>query len=157
MTNIIDELSKLLVGKKVEKVEKAGVAESIALFTMEDGTKFRLHATDLGAWVEHLGTSDLLVSLDLVIREYCNHSYHNKVRESAPTVTVENGILTIIDNEGKKTKGKISSFSKEDQELANHPEGPTIIAYIAPCGDFWRPLLRSKDKLNFVPKELWRD
>lgn len=156
MTNIVDELSQLLIGKKVVKVERAGIAETIALFTMEDGTKFRLHATDLGAWIEHLGTNDLLGSLDLVIREYCHHSYHNKVRESVPTVTVENGVLIIVDNEGKTTKGKISSFSKEDQELANHPEGPNVIAHIAPCGDFWRPLLRAKDKPDFCPKELWR-
>jgi len=156
MTDVVDELSKLLIGKKVAKVERAGVAESIALFTMEDGTKFRLHATDLGAWIEHLGTNDLLESLDLVIREYCHHSYYNKVRESAPTVTVENGVLTIVDNEGKKTKGKISAFSKEDQELANHPDGPTIISYVAPCGEFWTSILKSKDALSFVPKELMR-
>jgi hypothetical protein len=48
----MDELRKLMIGKKVVKIDEMNDYEGIAQFTMDDGTIFCLYSTEIGFWIE---------------------------------------------------------------------------------------------------------
>lgn len=51
MKDGLDELRKLMVGKKVIAVEPPCGGDTICQLLFDDGTSFELHATELGFWI----------------------------------------------------------------------------------------------------------
>ncbi len=53
------QLKKHFEGQRVVRVEEPDARECIAKFVMDNGKAFRLHATDLGYWIEATVASDV--------------------------------------------------------------------------------------------------
>lgn len=155
--HISEQLADLLVGKIITAISSpVAASECICQFTMADGSQFRLHATDLGAWIEKApGTDGLSDSLDALIGEYSHYSYHIRTDfDFDPHVFLKDDVLTITAMDGKEFKGKVSSFSAEDRMIVNHKKGPKLISKAAPMGGYWRSMLNHKYYPDVCPEEL---
>lgn len=154
--HISNQLADLLVGKTIKAITSPGVSECICQFTLADGSQFRLHATDLGAWIEKaIGIDGLADSLDALIGDYSHHAYHIQTEfDYDPHVFLKDEILTISAVDGKEFKGKVSSFSPEDRMIVNHKKGIKLISKAAPLGSAWRSMLNHKYYPDICPEEL---
>lgn len=163
MMNVVQHLSQLLVNKNVVAVELTDVGEGdVALFVLSDGTRFRIHATDLGAWVEETEFTDgLYRSLNALIVDYHHHTYRLAPKYNfdlpKPKVTFcEEGILELEAPDGRIFRGKVSAFAEEDQRLVCHSSGSEILASVADSGNIWTSFLNHKRFPDLCPIELSR-
>ena len=143
------KLRKLFVGKKVVAVEPPGADEAIAKFVMDDGTAFRLHATELGYWTEPTiaRAGCHYQHLEPLFTDYCNHEYKLRLPEpAAPVVSVNDGVLRVQAPDGTAFEADASRFEEWERTMLQYPE---LIATAAPLGDLWRGALR-----NECPPEL---
>jgi hypothetical protein len=140
----------------IVEISDPHIAESVAMFTLSDGSSFRLHATDLGAWIEEtvpVGTS--YRSLHDLLTDYYHHQYALGSPLAEPIVTVEGDLLE-LQGEGRSFKGTISSFASEDQKLVRHTKGPALLAACATMGNLWAIFLNHNEYPDLCPPELSR-
>lgn len=70
------ELKALFEGKRVIAVEPPNAEEPIAKFTLDDGIIFRLHATELGFWIEKTNAEGQpFPSLDAILLQYSHNQW----------------------------------------------------------------------------------
>jgi hypothetical protein len=138
----LQELQTRMVGKTVVSVSPPGADEAICKFTMSDGTAFRLHATELGYWVEDtVGKDELYSDLKALLVDACHFSYDNKDHLVA---SVEGDSLK-IDIDGIFLEGDITKFSPWEQKVCRHPQGPSLLAVAATMGGFWETVFSASD------------
>lgn len=145
MSNILDEIKKRMEGKTVLRVEAPQADEAICLFHMSDGTVFRLHATDLGAWIEDTVTPGAsYATLNLLFRDYAHHASrlndYGPPRSTSVTDLPEmpfNFEVLVTAPDGRDFKALILKESADGHLLllSNVAER---ISEAAEMGDFWR-------------------
>jgi hypothetical protein len=157
--NAFKELQSLLEGKTIAAIEPPNAAEAIAKFVLTDGTAFRLHATDLGFWIEKTAGIKGYPSLDAMMTDY----YHHIDTENLPSkyawdlpdaiVNLNGNILEVMAPDGKLFTADITKFKEYDRRIANHPEGRKILAYGACMGDMYLMYFVEKNNPE-CPKEI---
>jgi hypothetical protein len=176
----LEKLRLLLEGKTILKVEKPNAPEAICKFVLSDGTAFRLHATDLGFWIEGSVHDDGVYNnlTDLLV-DYSNHTRfieHEKNREiedhfnydvpegayyESPPANIfinidadQNYQCLFIAPDGKEFRGNIYSFSEYEKKLFlfSKGKGKEILSEAAILGNAWT-LLFSKNNED-CPAEL---
>lgn len=137
----LKQLQSLLEGKTIAAIEKPNAAEAIAKFVLTDGTAFRLHATELGFWIETTAGVEGYNSLDDIMTDYGHYTYDliPKYKFDLPDAIVNmNGfILEVIAPDGKVFTADTTKFNAYDQSIVNHPEGRKILAMYAAMGDMY--------------------
>lgn len=174
MSKQIKELRSLLEGKTIQKIKDSKAPESICTFVMSDGSSFRLHATDLGFWIEETcNYNGRYSSLNALITDYGNHVMHltNEYNRSinikydynppdgAYYLALDAKIIIDSDNckfiapDGKEFIGNLSKFSNYERKILLHSKGQKILAEWAVMGNYWTMMFNNSNK--DCPEELY--
>ena len=150
---LLEKLRSLLEGQKILQVLPPEASEAICKFVLENGVAFRLHANDLGFWIEETVSSQdqIYHNLDTLIND-CYQYYPQGI---CP-ITIENGIMIVSASDGTKFRGDISSFSDWEQLILNDQEGLFILQEYILLGDIWKLGFqkdRCSDHLVYRPTE----
>lgn len=153
------ELKKYFEGKTVLSVDPPEACEAIAKFTMTDGTAFRLHATDLGYWVEDtIPKGSQYSDFNSLFTDFDHHQY--KLEEHftgedvpAPVVTVGEGILRLVSISGQSFEVKLSTLSAWERAVCEHPEGIKLLTQASQMGDLWRMVFCRRDWNTVQPED----
>ena len=158
--DIIQELGRRMCGKTVVSVEAPHADEAVALFVMSDGSRVRLHATELGAWVEDTKVGELYESLDMLMRDYGHHRSHighdYGYQTPEPLVSFSDGVLELEAPDGRKFRGLVAKFKDEDQRIVHHHDGFRVLATCSEQGDLWTVYLHHEEYPDICPPELTR-
>ena len=157
--NAFKELQSLLEGKTIQSIEPPNAAEAIAKFVLTDGTAFRLHATDLGFWIEKTAGAKGYPSLDAMMTDYYHYvsslwEYNGDFPDAL--VNLNGNILEVVSPDGKTFTADITKFKEYDRRIATHPEGRKILAYGAIMGDMYLMYFLEKNNPT-CPKELIKE
>src|SRR5271165_621276 len=157
--NAFKELQSLLEGKTISAIEPPNASEAIAKFVLTDGTAFRLHATDLGFWIEKTAGTKGYPSLDAMMTDYYHHvsslrEYNGDFPDAL--VNLNGNILEVVSPDGKTFTADITKFKEYDRRIATHPEGRKILAYGAIMGDMYLMYFLEKNNPT-CPKELIKE
>jgi hypothetical protein len=111
---------------------------------MSDGSVFRLHATDLGFWVEDtIAPEASYPSLDMLFREYEHHTYYMKEKtptevEIATFSTQDPDLEVVITApDGRVFKATVSKDS-EDGQLLSRSNVVDRLKEAADLGNVWK-------------------
>lgn len=141
MLKELQELKNLLEGQTVHLVLEPDAPEAVCKFVLQNGKSFRLHATDLGFWIEETGNNGKYLSIDSLLTDYGHYvdKLFNKRLELVTTeVSFDKNELIITAPDGKNFIGDISSFSEKDKKILSHPQIKEILTDAAPFGYVWR-------------------
>lgn len=116
------ELKSLLEGQCIKEILPPDADEAICKFVLFNGKSFRLHATDLGFWIEGTANSNGFYSslIDLV------HDYHNHERSyddeydwnpPDPIIHINTDTLSFTSAKEKEFKIHISSLTVKEFSL----------------------------------------
>jgi hypothetical protein len=140
MNNNLDflKLKSLLEGKTVLKVLPPNASECICVIETSDNIAFRLHATDLGYWIEETSTSDgIYKNIESFLKDCSNHYFElgNDFSQEVPTpiLTEQSGVHTLIFNDGREFK--LKPFGKEAKFLSTDEGKIKLIEDV--IGSFW--------------------
>jgi hypothetical protein len=144
--DIIKKLNELLCGKTIIAIDHDGASESIARFTMSDGVRFRLHATELGAWIERTSNvNEIYISLGDLLEDYSKHysalgeDYNWDVPNAK--IKIADNILELKAPDGRLFKGQIDKFVSNDQAVIKHKKGIKFLKTASKIGLGWESLL----------------
>jgi uncharacterized membrane protein len=148
MTKSLEDLKKRMEGKTVIRVDPPEATEAICRFHMSDGSVFRLHATDLGFWVEDtIAPEAAYTVLDMMFRDYEHHVYH--MEGKTPTKVAINfsaegsDIEVVIEApDGRIFKASVSKYSSDRILLERH-DAIDLLPFAAEMGDMWRMAFKS--------------
>ena len=151
------QLKSLFEGKIVVAVEPPNAAEAIAKFVMSDGSAFRLHATDLGYWIEPTlaDKSDTYKSLAMLFTDYyqleCSGS-SGQAWDVEPMILINKDIVRLMaPNNGNEYIINRSDMTEWENRVADHPKAMELFSFAASMGDCWRMAF----KTNYgCPEEL---
>jgi hypothetical protein len=129
----LEAIRARLVGKTVTAVERAEANECICRIECSDGSTFRLHATDLGAWVEDtvrpgqkyeklFGPGGLFVD------------YAHRFGHILPGVQTEGQDVIFVTPTGETMIADLSRLPPDEQALARHPLSGPYLADAASLG-----------------------
>jgi len=149
----INQLRQLLEGKTISKIEPADGIEAICKFVMKDGIAFRLHATDLGFWIENTSYDGFYNSLNSLINDYYQYTQVNYINNSEPDLKVHKEILNISASDNKVFKIALSNLSNQELKIINSETGLKILKEYIPLGDIWK--IGFKESNPECPKELY--
>ncbi len=137
MSSIVNKLRALLVGKTIAAIESPNATEAICRFEMTDGTSFRLHATDLGAWIEkatRIGEPHKSLFGEAgIFSEYAHHVYYHDNREPKG-VDITADKVTIIAQDGRAFTAKREDLTEDENKIVAHPEAARLLIEAADCG-----------------------
>jgi len=161
MSNIIEQLQNRLVGKIIKAVEPSNGLEALCKFSMSDGSSFRLHATDLGAWIEEDVTDEgYYPNIDSLARAVYAYRYNLNHEAKSFANIIDN--RTIVVDVGDGTLLKIKRYNKDkwEQQILNHPDVCHFLPRALEFGDMWKNLFRPNNMECFegelpIPKELY--
>ena len=144
------ELKNKMEGKVVIAVESSEICEVICKFVMSDGNAFRLHATDLGFWLEDtIVVGDKYNSFDMIFRDYHYHHYNlgHKYDYDVPNpkIVIKNNTLIIKAVDGKIFEADINLLSEWECNVITHPRGIELITVAATFGDMWKIIFKEED------------
>jgi hypothetical protein len=149
----LDKLRRYLVGKTVLAVDPPEATEAICRITTSDGKVWRLHATDLGFWIEDaLKPGQKAVNFTVLFTEFDRYKHYETPVEYEPPVTVEGDVLVITAFDGKRFEAFIPALSEWEQMVVKHPASPPLLSFAARMGDMWS-LAFHKD-IDGCPPEL---
>lgn len=134
--NEFDKLKSLLENKKIIKVEDPKVSECICKFTMEDGSSFRLHATDLGFWIEEtVSNNNEYQSLNSLMNDInkLSDSYN---QEKAEIIKFNNKFIFSLLNKDYIIDEK--NLSEKEKFILNSDIGKNILIDAIETGPFWK-------------------
>ena len=163
MSEEFEELKKRMEGKTVVSVEPPNAREAICKFVLSDGSAFRLHATELGFWMEdtvaktgqkYTNLSALCTDCGEEHSEYC---FRMNNYNSTPEVKIKNNILIVTFDtvNGKKTlQGDITKFSDWEKKVCLHKKGLKLLSEAMVLGDLWTMVFSKHD--DRCPKELYK-
>jgi hypothetical protein len=148
-----DTLQSYFVGKTIQAVEPPDASACIARFILTDGTAFRLHATDLGYWIEDTAPKDgAYRSFNAAVIDYTHHMYSFKEYDvPLPKVEITDGTIWITAPDERSFVIERKFLSEWEQKVANHPKGKELIVKAVAVGDYWRSIFF---KENGCPKEI---
>jgi hypothetical protein len=163
--DFFSSLKEYFEGKTVVSVDPPEAPEAIAKFTMSDGKAFRLHATDLGYWIEETIPSDgSHLGFDSLFNDYGHHYYNLQPQYGFdtpyPSITVDGRVLQVVAADGRVFKGDTNKFSLWEQFVCKHPDGLKLLVFASEMGDMWKTVFCRRqwdDEVEsdyFVPKEL---
>jgi hypothetical protein len=157
--NAFKELQSLLEGKTIAAIEPPNASEAIAKFVLTDGSAFRLHATDLGFWIEKTAGSQGYPSLDSMMTDYYHHvsslqEYNGDLPDAL--INLNGDILEVLSSDGRLFSADITKFKEYDRRIVLHPEGRKILAYAAAMGDMYLYYFVEKNN-PACPKELIKE
>jgi hypothetical protein len=143
-------LKERLEGKTVVSVEDSDASEVIAKFTMSDGTAFRLHATDLGYWVEDtVSGNGRYRSFEAIFLDVGRHQDglqpQHDFRAPSPVAEIDGLVLRITTVDGRTFEGDMSKFTDWERLVCEHPRGPWLIAFASEQGVMWKTAFHSRD------------
>jgi hypothetical protein len=150
------ELQYLLEGKTIASIEPPNASEAIAKFVLTDGTAFRLHATDLGFWIEKTAGTKGYPSLDAMMTDYYHYISGQNLYDPDAVVNLNENNLEVMAPDGKLFTADITRFNEYDRRIATHPEGRKILAYGAPMGDMYLMYFVERNNPT-CPKELLKE
>ena len=158
----LEELRRLLEGKTIKKVLLPNGSEAICRFVMEDGSSFRLHATDLGFWIEDTKGSSGYNSLNSLIRDIY-HNYNSdyeiiiiNIMDESLTFSVTDGLSSSTDD--KIFTLKINKLTNGEKRIINHPKGIERLADAICVGDLWKIFFNKNSQFSKdCPPELYLD
>jgi len=133
------QLKELLEGKTIKSVLPPDASEAICKFVLTNGKSFRLHATDLGFWIEgSSGDDGGYESLEDLLREYHHHEYDylSEYGFDPPDciITFDEKTVTFKSPKEKLFKMKYSSLSFEERELFKSDRGLKRLKFSANMG-----------------------
>lgn len=154
----LDDLRTRMVGKSVVSIEPPGVSEAICKFIMDDGSAFRLHATELGFWIEDtVATSETLYSnLDGLHKDFEHHTWgipNYDFETKGPKIVVINNTLIVETNDGRQFKADITKFNKWERSICSHSKGLKLLK--SSLINFLNWKLNFSDRNKKCPKELY--
>lgn len=134
------KLQDLMQGKTVISVESAIGEGGIATFKMSDGNVFRIHATDLGFWIEETANTsgEYTIFNNLLIdmyRHFYSLQFDNKYSTPNPSVVKLDDLLMFEFIDGKIFEFKYKYLSDFSKEILSLPEGIDIFADMVTLGD----------------------
>ena len=141
----LDKLRDLLVGKTIIRIERPNASEAICTFVTNEAS-FRLHATDLGFWIEKtVEEGQSYPDITSWLEDYHNHfyklgpSYNHEVPD--PNVERKSDHILLISVDGKQFKLGLN-LEPDELEIINHPRGLKRLSEAAACGDCWPMLFK---------------
>lgn len=154
----LDQLRSLLEGHKVVHVLPPHAPEAICKLVLDNGTAFRLHATDLGFWIEKTVVSPDTVYQDMnsLVHDFYHYTYCFPYDDRTASATVADNLLTITARDGTQFRGDVSKFSDWEQLVLNDTQGLPLFQECLAMGDLWRLGFTQgecPDHLAFHPKE----
>jgi hypothetical protein len=137
--NPFEDLKSRLEGKTVIKIEDPCMREVICKFVLSDGTAFRLHATDLGYWIEETEGVNGYSSLHSLLTDYGRHIYEAYGYKESPDakIVISGSVVEFSAPDGKVFMGDVSKFSEYEQKLLSDPRPIKVLEHCAACGDMW--------------------
>jgi hypothetical protein len=137
-----EKLKEVFEGKTVVAVEPGDAAESICRFVLSDGKAWRLHATDLGYWLEETAGFEGYTKLTNLARDYHHHVYWlaAKYDYDVPDAKVEVKDTEIIITSPTEKVFTISrsKCSENEMKILTHPIGAKIFGKaVGELGDAW--------------------
>lgn len=141
-----DKLKSFLEGATIVKIEEPNAPEAICKFVLQDGTAFRLHATELFFWIEETSPEGKYSSLDVLIKDLSHHMFFD-LGFSDEDISISKSrrnnkfIFSIRDKEFIIAEGDLSEVQKI---ILNSDIGINLLKEAIPTGDFW--------KINFCVK-----
>lgn len=139
-SSALEALKKHMEGKTVVKVEPPQAPEAVCKFHMSDGSVFRLHATDLGSWVEETVRPDeTYKSLDALFRDYGHHVYLSD--NQTPNVELRAHSVALTAPDGRLFMAMHQDLSEADLKLISTRTADEF-AFAAELGDAWKMALR---------------
>ncbi len=146
--NSFTELKELMEGKTVLHVEPPEATEAICRFHMSDGSVFRLHATDLGFWVEKtIEPGSSYETLDQLFNDYERYVYHmderTPIKIEVSTFSKQDPELEILIQapDGHEFKATVQKDSP-DGLLLDSDKAEEKIEYASELGSSWRMAFR---------------
>lgn len=151
-TQNLEKLRSFLVGKTVQAVDPTTETESIFRISLTDGTCVRVHATDLGWWVEgtvvpggaYLGLAGLFL-------DYGHHLYQLEAQFDFevpdPKVMILGGsLVNVVAPDGREFWA--TAQNDWEKKLLTHPEW---LGHALRAGDMWKCAFRQSEE---CPPEL---
>lgn len=150
----LDKLRRYLVGKTIVAVDPPEASEAICRITTNDGKVWRLHATELGFWIEDVLMPGMKAdNLTTLLQEYYQHRHYESPVEYEPTVTIEGDVLVVVAFDGRRYEAFIPALNEWEQKIVKHPDGPKLISQAAGLGDYWTSVFR--EGIEGCPPELY--
>jgi hypothetical protein len=143
MTTDLEILNKHFAGKTIVRVERPSidVSECIGQFVCTDGSVFRLHANDLGVWIN--GTPDELPDQTYDYKDFDKfvEGLSQQIYQTRREVKIEliEGVVRVSTGEGSNFNINFSDLSEEIQKIIMHPKGNLMMLRgIMSLGKDWR-------------------
>jgi hypothetical protein len=137
-------LRERLVGKTIEALEPPDCRDAICRVDLSDGTSFRLHATDLGFWVEDtVRSGGMYRSIGAACGDYGRHHYalesasNFKKKIRGPKVLAGIDVIEAIAPDGREFRISVLDLPAWDRKVAGHPKGLKLIAKALFMGSMW--------------------
>jgi hypothetical protein len=170
----LNDLSHRITGKIVWAVEPPSPidTECLCRIITADGKSFRIHATDLGAWIEDDvdvdGLYPTLESVCIAVGAYRNAKLpEHGFTIGLPIVRVEGRTLIINAFDGSIFKLSLDRTDGWEKKVFSHQKILEIIPVITASGEYWRLWFDVKQKraenhfaggdLSIIPDELLRE
>lgn len=139
-SSALEALKQRMEGKTVVRIEPPQASEAICKFHMSDGSVFRLHATELGSWVEETVKADeTYKSLDALFRDYGHHVYHSD--NQTPDVEMRAHSVAVTAPDGRLFMAMHQDLSEADLKLISTRTAEEF-AFAAELGDCWKMAFR---------------
>ena len=156
MDSSLEELRKRIEGKTILKVEEPNSPEAICKLTLSDGTAFRLHANDLGFWIEDTINSNCkYTSFTSMFNDIHHHECildrQYNYDTPRPTVVIDSNILKITTVDGRVFIADISLLPKWERKVCKHKKSIELISGACTLGNFWKMEFSRNEN---CPKEL---
>jgi len=133
------QLKELLEGKTIKSVLPPDASEAICKFVLTNGKSFRLHATDLGFWIEgSTGGDDRYESLEDLLRDYSHHEHDYLLvyGYDPPNCIITCDEKTVIFKSPKEKSFKMnySNLNSEEKECFKSDRGLKRLKFSANMG-----------------------
>lgn len=157
MNNQLSKLRSLLEGKTILKIEEPGASEAIAKFIMMDGSAFRLHATELGFWMEETISSNagFYPSLTGLAIDYGHYMYnlmpHYNFNPPPANSIIEDDAVIFLSPDDKRWRIKLSSLSETEKNIIKHIDACFELCNSLLLGDMWMIPFYAQNAQNGFP------
>lgn len=142
----IDKLKNLLEGKTILRIEEPNAPEAICKFVLADGVAFRLHATELGFWIEET-TDGNYFSLDVLVKDISHHMFYDLGFDSQLSISkIDDKVFFACKDKDKDFVILESKLSEVEKRILNSDIGIEMLEEAIPTGDFWKMNFSAKNK-----------
>jgi hypothetical protein len=139
----VAEVVKRLAGKVVWGVESSPADSALCRIITSDGKSFRIHATELGSWVEDdasvEGDYPSIAALSLAVGGHRERKSREAGLNELPpaTAVLMNGTIHVDAGDGTLFSIKQTARDEWDRKVLSHPDVLKFIARVAMSSDMW--------------------